>query len=433
MYDWANSAYSTVIAGAVLPAYFAASVVPEAGYRLFGRIWAGDSLWALVAGFGPLVMFLLVPILGAIADFSASKKRFLKFFALTGSVFTILLFFAAPGRVLATMGLFLLAQMGFVAANVFYDGFLPDLTTDETIDRESSRGFALGYIGGGVYLLIAVGLILAEPFGEELTTRIAIAGAGVWWMGFALWAIPRIPEAGESQPLPARLIHLSPINAYLRIGFGRTWGTAKRLTAFPHLLLFVVAFILYNDGVQTTINISGAYASSTLDLGLTTIILAFLIVQFIAYFGALGFGKLSHHLGIKRALLTSLAIWTSIAVAAFFLPEGETVPFLALAVVIGFVLGGVQALSRSLYGSMIPAEASAEFYGFYSVFSKFSAIWGPFLFAFIGNISGSSRYAILSLVFFFALGGFLLFRVDIEAARASRARWSFEADETEVH
>ena len=432
MYDWANSAYSTVIAGAVLPAYFAASVVPEEGYRLFGRTWAGDSLWGLVAGFGPLVMFLLVPILGAIADFSASKKRFLKFFALTGSTFTILLFFAAPGRVLGTMGLFLLAQMGFVAANVFYDGFLPDLTTDETIDRESSRGFALGYIGGGIYLLVAVGLILVEPFGEELSTRVAIAGAGVWWMGFALWAIPRIPETGASQPLPARLARLSPINAYLRVGFGRTWGTAKRLTAFPQLLLFVVAFILYNDGVQTTINISGAYASSTLDLDLTTIILAFLIVQFIAYFGALGFGKLSYRLGIKRALLTSLAIWTSIAVAAYFLPEGETIPFLGLAVVIGFVLGGVQALSRSLYGSMIPPEASAEFYGFYSVFSKFSAIWGPFLFAFIGNVTGSSRYAILSLVFFFALGGFLLFRVDIDEARASRARWAFEADETEV-
>jgi MFS transporter, UMF1 family len=310
---------------------------------------------------------------------------------------------------------------------------LPDLTTDDTIDRESSRGFVLGYIGGGIYLLIAVGLILVEPFGEELSTRVAIAGAGIWWMGFALWAIPRIPETGASQPLPARLTHLSPVNAYLRIGFGRTWGTAKRLTAFPQRLLFVVAFILYNDDVQTTINISGAYASSTLDLDLTTIILAFLIVQFIAYFGALGFGKLSYRLGIKRALLISLVIWTSIAIDAFFLPEGQTAPFLGLAVVIGFVLGGVQALSRSLYGSMIPPEASAEFYGFYSVFSKFSAIWGPFLFAFIGNVSGSSRYAILSLVFFFAVGGYLLFRVDIDEARASRARWSFEADGAEVH
>lgn len=432
MYDWANSAYSTVIAGAILPAFFVDSVVPGDTYRLFGRDWAADGLWGLVAGTGPLVMFLIVPVLGAIADFSASKRRFLGFFAIIGSTFTILLFLAAPGRVVATIGLFLLAQMGFVAANVFYDGFLPDLTTDDTIDRESSRGFALGYLGGGLYLLVAVGLIFAAPFGEELTTRVALGGAGVWWMAFSLWAIPRIPETAAAQPIPSRLAHLSRPTAYLRIGFGRTFDTARRLIGFPQLLLFVVAFILYNDGVQTTISISGAYAGSTLELDLTVIILAFLIVQFIAYFGALGFGRLSYRLGIKPALLVSLSVWTVVAIAAFFLPTGEAVPFLGLAVVIGFVLGGVQALSRSLYGSMIPEEASAEFYGFYSVFSKFSAIWGPFLFALIGQWAGSSRYAILSLVAFFAIGGLLLSRVDVEAARASRHRWSFEGDEVRV-
>ncbi len=432
MYDWANSAYATVIAGAVLPAYFVGTVVPGDTYRFLGREWAADGLWGLVAGAGPLVMFLLIPVLGAIADFSASKKRFLTVFALIGSGFTTLLFFAAPGKVGTTIGIFLLAQMGFVAANVFYDGFLPDLTTEETIDRESSRGYALGYIGGGLYLLVGVVLIFLEPFGAELTTRVVLAGAGLWWMGFSLWAIPRIPETGSSQPLPPRLAHLSPVNAYLRIGFGRTWHTARRLVHFPQLLLFVVAFVLYNDGVQTTINVSSAYAGGTLGLDLTVIVVAFLIVQFIAYFGALGFGHLSYRLGIKRALLLSLVIWTAVAVAAFFLPAEAPLPFLGLAVVIGFVLGGVQALSRSLYGSMIPEEASAEFYGFYSVFSKFSAIWGPFLFAFLGAATGSSRYAILSLVLFFTVGALLLWRLDIEAARASRARWSFEADQATV-
>ncbi|MGH8912583.1 MAG: MFS transporter, partial [Acidimicrobiia bacterium] len=302
-------------------------------------------------------------------------------------------------------------------------------TTDDTIDRESSRGFALGYIGGGVYLLIAVAFIFLEPFGAELTTRIAIAGAGVWWMGFSLWAIPRIPETGTAQAFPPRLAQLPPVLAYVRVGFGRTWLTGKRLIKFPHLLLFVVAFILYNDGIQTTINISAAYAGSTLDLDLTIIILAFLIVQFIAYFGALGFARLSARFGIKRALLIGLTVWTAIAIAAYFLPTGAAAPFLALAVVIGFVLGGVQALSRSLYGSMIPEEASAEFYGFYSVFSKFSAIWGPFFFAFIGQVTGSSRYAILSLVVFFVIGALLLSRVDVDLARASRRQWSFEDDE----
>ena len=426
MYDWANSAYSTVIAGAVLPAFFVESVVTGDTYQLFGRDWSPEGLWALVAGFGPLVMFLLVPILGAIADFSASKGRFLRFFALMGSTFTILLFFAAPGRVGATLGLFLLAQMGFVAANVFYDGFLPDLTTDETIDRESSRGFALGYVGGGIYLLIAVALIFLEPFGAVTTTRVAIAGAGVWWMGFSIWALPRIPETGASQPLPAHLANTTPTLAYIRVGFARTWATTRRLFGFPHLLLFVVAFILYNDGIQTTINVSAAYAGSTLDLDITIIILAFLIVQFIAYFGALGFAALSTRVGIKRAILAGLVVWTAVAVGAYFLPRGEPIPFLVLAVVIGFVLGGVQALSRSLYGSMIPEHASAEFYGFYSVFSKFSAIWGPFLFAFIGQSTGSSRNAILSLVVFFAVGGLLLSRVNIEAARASRSEWDLE-------
>jgi UMF1 family MFS transporter len=429
MYDWANSAYSTVVAGAVLPAFFVDSVVGDSPVSVFGRNWSGESLWALVAGFGPLVMFLIVPVLGAIADFSASKRRFLMFFAVAGSGLTILLFVSAPGRVGATLGLFLLAQMGFVAANVFYDGFLPDLTTDETIDRVSSRGFALGYIGGGLYLLLAVGLIFVAPFGTELTTRIAIGGAGVWWLGFALWAIPRIPETGSSQALPQRLAHLNRTAAYVRVGFGRTWGTARRLLGFPQLLLFVVAFMLYNDGVQTTINVSAAYAGGTLDLDITIIIVAFLIVQFIAYFGALGFAILSDRLGIKRALMISLSVWTAVAIGAFRLPSRSPVPFLLLAAVIGFVLGGTQALSRSLYGSMIPEEASAEFYGFYSVFSKFSAIWGPFLFAFIGEATGSSRNAILSLILFFGVGALLLGRVDIAEARASRSRWAFDADE----
>ena len=432
MYDWANSAYSTVVAGAVLPVFFVSAVVTTDTYRLFGRDWAPDGLWALVAGTGPLLMFLVVPVLGAIADFTASKRRFLMFFAMVGSAFTILLFFAAPGRVLATIGLFLLAEMGFVAANVFYDGFLPDLTTDDTIDRESSRGFALGYIGGGLYLLLAVAAIFAEPFGPELTTRLAVAGAGVWWMGFSLWAIPRIPETGASQELPSHLARRPRPLAYLAVGFGRTWETTKRLRHFPQLLLFVVAFILYNDGVQTTIAVSAAYAGSTLRLDVTVVVLAFLIVQFIAYFGALAFGHLAAGVGTKPALLISLVVWTGIAVAAYFLPTGAVAPFLAVAVVIGFVLGGVQALSRSLYGSMIPEEASAEFYGFYSVFSKFSAIWGPFLFAFIGAVAGSSRYAILSVAAFFAVGGLLLWRVDVDEARASRQRWSFSADAAKV-
>ncbi len=187
--------------------------------------------------------------------------------------------------------------------------------------------------------------------------------------------------------------------------------------------------MFYNDGTQTVINISGAYAEETLGLSITEIIIAFLIVQFIAFGGAIMFGRISGRIGPKRAILANLGIWILLAFTAYFLPEGEALPFYGLAAVVGFVLGGVQALSRSLYGTMIPEEASAEFYGFFSVFAKFSAIWGPLVFAIVSNATGSGRPAIMSVAAFFLIGGFLLSRVDVDEARRSRQDWHFEGAE----
>jgi MFS transporter, UMF1 family len=187
------------------------------------------------------------------------------------------------------------------------------------------------------------------------------------------------------------------------------------------LLLFIVAFILFNDGVQTTIAMASVYATETLRLGITVIIAAVLIVQFVAFFGAMAFGRFADRAGVRTALLTSITVWAVVTVLAYFLPVGEAIPFLALAALIGLVLGGTQALSRSLYGSMIPEERSAEMFGFYSVFSKFSAIWGPWIFALVRQVTGSSRLAILSIVLFFVLGGLLFRKVDIDQGRANRA------------
>ncbi len=432
MYDWANSAYATTIAGALLPAYFADSIVPDGGYEIFGRAFDGSTLWGIVVGFGAFALFLLTPVLGAIADFSASKKRFLTVFAYGGAVFTVLLFFMTTGDVALTLGLFLLAQMGFVAANVFYDGFLPDITTDDTIDRVSSKGFALGYVGGGLQLLLAALIVMShESLGmsQELAARIGILTAGVWWAGFSWLAFRRFDETGTAQPLPERYRSMPRSSAYVRLGFDRTVVTAKRLRHFPQLLLFLVAYMLYNDGVQTTINLTSVYATDTLELEAATILLAFLLVQFVAFFGALLFGWMADRVGTKGAILVSLAVWNVVAVLAFLLPVGQATPFFGVAVLVGIVLGGIQALSRSLYGSMIPEEASAEFYGFFSVFSKFSAMWGPLIFAFVNEVTGSARWAILSIIVFFVLGAVLLSRVDIAAARASRHRWTFEGAE----
>jgi UMF1 family MFS transporter len=421
-YDWANSAYATTILGAVLPAYFAAQVVGDDGVDLFGRNWTGQDLWALAVGVGPLIMFLATPVLGAIADFSASKKRFLSVFAFWGASLTTLLFFTSTGDVLLTLGLFLLAHLGFVGANVFYDAYLPDLTSDATIDMVSSRGFAWGYLGGGIHLLLSLALIQLSdgviPIDTALATRIAIGSVGLWWLAFAILSFRGLPTIGTSQPLPDGMS--ATWWGYARFGFGRTLATLRKVARNRPLLVFIIAFMLFNDGVQTTIALAAVYATETLDLDITIVIGGVLVVQFIAFFGAMGFGRLASRIGTRRALLSSIVVWAGVTLAAFFLPVGQAMPFLALAVVIGFVLGGTQALSRSLYGSMIPEEQSAEFYGFYSVFSKFSSIWGPFAFAFVRQATGSARLAILSIALFFIVGGLLFRTVDIEKGRQSR-------------
>jgi UMF1 family MFS transporter len=427
MYDWANSAYITTFA-AIVAAFFTAVIVPDDGYGGF----SGQTLWSAVISVGAFILFLAMPVLGAVADYASAKKKFLRFFAWFGALLTATLPFVPSGAVPLFLLVVILTQIGFVAANVFYDGFLPDISTDETIDRVSSKGYALGYVGGGLYVLLALVLILLSGddgmtgLTEETASRIGIGGAGIWWFGFSIFALGRLPDETLPDELPRKFQGRSLWGGLAKLGFTRTIATAKKLLGFKQLLLFVLAFLFYNDAVQTVIGVTGAYAEETLGLGTTEIIIVFLIVQFVAFFGALLFGVLAGRVGAKGAILVSLVVWVAVAVAAFFLPEGEALPLYVLAVIVGFVLGGVQALSRSLYGSMIPEDASAEFYGFFSVFSKFSAIWGPLLFALVSNATGSGRPAILSVVAFFVLGFILLTRVDVEAARESRKDWSFE-------
>ncbi len=425
MYDWANSAFATML-GAVVAPFFADVIVPEGGWNG----WSAETIWAAVVSIGSTVLFVMMPVLGAIADFNSARRRFLRNCALGGGLMVVILPFVPDGSVPWFLVVAISAHIGFVAANVFYDAFLPGLTTDDTIDRVSSKGFAYGYIGGGLYLILALGLLLLSgdegPTGLTISgaARVAIFGAGVWWMGFTLYALRHLPEAGESTPIPSAYRDMRPWRAYTAIGFGRTLATAKKLIGFPQLLLFVAAFIFYNDGIMTIINISGSYASETLELDIAQVSIAFLIVQFVAFGGALFFGRLADRIGAKHAILWSLVIWSLIAVAAYFLPTGEVLPFYSMAVAVGLVLGGVQALSRSLYASMIPEHASAELFGFYSVFSKFSAIWGPLVFSIVSHRTGSGRPAILSIVLFFIIGGMLLKRVNVAEARAARDRWS---------
>jgi MFS transporter, UMF1 family len=427
MYDWANSAYIT-IAGAVIAPFFTGGIVPDDGYSVFGIQMSGETLWATVVSIGALVLFLVMPVLGAIADFSGAKRKFLRAFAVTGGVVMILMTLIPNGSVAFFLGAFLITNLAFVAANVMYDGLLVDITDDDTIDTVSSKGYAYGYVGGGLYLLLALQLItLSEGVGSvtgletDTAVRIAIAGAGVWWIAFTWFSLGRM-QIHEA----ATAVGDGSWKDYARVGFSRTLSIGKQLTKMRHLTLFVVAFMLFNDGTQTVINISGAYARETLNLELKTIATAFLIVQFIAFVGALAFGVLANRIGPKNAILVSLVGWSLTTIGGFSLPEGDATAFLALAATIGLVLGGTQALARSLYGTMIPEEASAEFFGFFSVFSKFSAIFGPLIFAVVSFQTGSGRPAILSILFFFVTGGILLSRVDVDAARESRSAFELE-------
>jgi UMF1 family MFS transporter len=427
MYDWANSAYTTTTLAVLLPVIFTSEIIPPGGFTVLGRTLDGESLFGYTVSFGAALAFLLSPVLGAVGDFSASKLRFLRVFAYLGASLSTLFALLRPGDVWLAILLFIVVESCWAIANVFYDSFLPHIASADTIDQVSSRGFAMGYIGGGLQFLVALLLINFSPESFASTAaRIGIVMAGLWWLGFSIFAFRRLTEPAAAQAMPAKYAGSWRPLAYIQIGFGRTLATTRRLRHFPQLLLFLIAFLLYNDGVQTVISISAAFATETLGLAAGQVAIAFLMVQVVAFGGALAFGWLAGKIGPKNAILLSLVLWTGVSVFGYFLPAGSFLPFLGLAAAVGLVLGGTQALSRSLYGSMIPEAASAEFYGFYSVFSKFASIWGPLLFAFVNDVTGSSRNAILSLIVFFAAGFLLLSRVDIVRARQAKHDWHFE-------
>ncbi len=426
MYDWANSAYVTTVAVGLLPAYFARSIVGPEGVVFGGTRYSATALWGFTVGCAALLTFLIAPVIGAIADFSASKKRFLLFFAYTGSLATLLLYFSRTGDILRTLLFFLIAQIGFTAGNIFYDAFLPQIASEERMDWVSGKGYSFGYVGGGLQFMLALGLVAGhQTLGLSQTTaaRIGIVMAGLWWAGFTMFTAKFLREGQTAGELPPDLRGEPLALAYTKIGLSRTLGTIRRVGRFRHLLLFLLAFMFYNDGIDTVINMATIYGTE--ELGLTNVVLmvTLLIIQVIATFGALIFSRLSERIGTKRTVMVTLALWSAVVVYAYFIHTATE--YFALGAIVGIVLGGSQALSRSFYGSMIPEEASAEFYGFYTVFTKFSSIWGPFVFAVVRQTAGSARLSIISLVVFFVIGMVLLHFVDEKKAREAKLSGAF--------
>ncbi len=410
LYDWANSAFATTVMAAVLPIFYAdvaAAPLPE---------HVRTAYWGYTTAAALLLTALLSPVLGAVADHLNAKKRFLAGFAGVGIGATALLAAAGEGMWLYVSLVFIAANVGFAAANVFYDSLLPHIARPPERNRVSTAGFALGYLGGG--LLLALHLLwITQPgwFGLPdalAATRLAFLSVALWWV---LFSIPLL--RGVSEPprgLGAGAGGAGARTNPLREGLGRLAQTFREIRRYRPAFLFLVAFWLYSDGIGTIIKMATVYGRE-IGIGATDLIGALLLVQFVGIPCTFAFGALADRLGAKGGLYAALGVYTAIAVLGFFMTEAWH--FWVLAGAVGTVQGGAQALSRSLYASLIPRAQSAEFFAFYSVSGKFAGVVGPALFGAVSQLAGGSRWSILSLIAFFLLGWLFLSRVDLEEGR----------------
>jgi UMF1 family MFS transporter len=397
MYDWGSSAFSTTVEAAVLPVYFEQVVAAGLAANLATVYWGYTNSVAL------FIAALLAPILGSIADYTGGKKRLLTIFAAIGVAATGLMVLIRPGDWALALLLFLFGSIGIGASYVFYDALLPHVARADDIDYVSSKGYALGYLGGGILLAVNIVMIQVLFKGSTWGPRLSFLSVAIWWAIFTLPLLRRVPEPAAN--IAGIGAGVNPLAA----GFRRVGQTFREIRKYRQLFFFLIAFWLYNDGIGTIIKMATIYGSE-IGIGMIDLIGALLLTQFVGIPFSLLFGRFSKRLGTKCSIMVGLGWYTLIVIGGYFMREAWH--FWALAFAVGMVQGGTQALSRSLFGVMAPKARSAEFYGFYDVSSKIAGIAGPFLFAVVGQLTGSSRLSIVALVVFFIGGILLLTRVD---------------------
>ncbi len=412
MYDFANSAFATTILAVIFNQYFATVVAGGGrGIELFGFRLHGASFFTFSVAVSMAISAVLSPFLGAVADASASKKRFLMIFCYTAILFTSLLYFVRAGNYWRGAVFFIIANIGFAGGNVYYNAFLPEISTDENIGRISGLGWALGYIGGGA--LLAINLIMLK-YPEWLgfstgyfTVQACFFSVAIWWLVFSLPTFLLLRERGQKSSVSSE-------EGYFREGYRRLKHTFRRIKTFRELTKFLIAFLIYNDGIETVIIMASIFGAEVLGMETGEIILFFLMIQGIAFLGSLMFGFLADAIGNKRAVMISLAIWSLIVIWAFQLgviwdPKTE---YWILGVLAGMVMGGSQAASRSLQGIFTPDANSAEFFGFFAVSGKFASVFGPLIYGILIAITGSVQSGILSVLLFFIIGMSILWTVN---------------------
>jgi UMF1 family MFS transporter len=423
MYDWAVSAVQTTIMVAVFPVYFgnvAKASLPES--RATQAIATANTIVAIV-------LAVLSPVLGAVSDYVAAKKRMLGASMIVGAAAVAGMFFVHIGDYRLALTLFVISLIGATASTVFYDALLPHIASEDEIDRVSSAGYAVGYVGGGVLLALNLAWIVKPqwfglPSGPNLDesaatlpTRLALLSVAVWWVVFSIPLFRRVPE-------PPRTVERDEVKQGSALGtpFVRVIETFRALRGYKQAFLMLLAFMIYNDGIQTIQKMAATYGKE-MGIADNVLIASILIVQFVGFPFAFLFGSIATRIGAKRTIFIGLLVYAGISVLGYYMKTAAH--FMLLAALVATVQGGTQALSRSLFASLIPTHKSGEFFGFYSVFEKFASIFGPLLFWITIATTGNSRNAILSVILFFAIGAIVLSRVKVaEGQQAAR-----EADE----
>ncbi|MCG5438036.1 MFS transporter [Micromonospora foliorum] len=426
IYDWANSAFQTTVITVFLGPFITTVAELAAGCELgadtcngyvhpLGIRVAAGSYYPYLISLSVFLTVFVLPVIGAIADRSTHKKRLLGGAAFTGAGATVAMIFVTGDRYLLGGALFLVANISFGAAVVVYNSFLPQLGGPDERDGISSRGWALGYLGGG--LLLAFNLVAVTLFSEDDNpqrtldlARWSIVSAGVWWAVFTLVPLRWLRER------PSAAAALARRGNVLTDGFRQLGRTLREIKAYPLTLFFLLAFLVYNDGIQTVITLASQYGTEELRLDQSTLIITILLVQFLAFGGALSLGALARRIGAWKTVLLSLVLWTGVIIGAFRLPAEAPVPFMVLGAAIGLVLGGSQALSRSLFSQLIPAGKEGEYYGFYEISDKGTSWLGPLAFGLVFQLTASYRVGLVSLLIFFVVGFLLLAAVPIRRA-----------------
>ena len=408
-YDWANSAYSTTVMAGFFPLFFK-------------EYWADPHnpsqstfYLGMANSIASMVVAALAPLLGSVADQGSAKKKFLTFFAFLGVIMTGGLWMVAQGNWQMAVLFYVIATIGFASGNVFYDALLPGLASEERVDAVSSLGFGLGYLGGGLLFLVNVFMYLKpEIFGipdGATAIKLSFLSVAVWWAVFTIPLILFVPEPKNYENID--------FNNAIRMGWVQLVQTFKEIRNMKVVGTFLLAYWFYIDGVDTIIRMAVDYGMS-LNFPGESLIIALLIVQFVAFPAALIYGWLASKIGTKTAIMVGIIAYSFITFLGYFMTEAWH--FYVLAILIGLFMGGIQALSRSLYTRIIPPDKSAEFFGFYNMLGKFAAIIGPALMGTIALVTGSARLSILSILLLFILGAFFLNKVDIKEGKRLAAK-----------